>query len=84
MNIGLYGTEKKEATHIVMLQLIELLKNRGVEVYIHEKFSDLSTKSVSGTFNDKNDIVGKLDHILSIGGDGTFLSTASLVGDSGQ
>ncbi|MFT4662983.1 MAG: NAD+ kinase [Patiriisocius sp.] len=83
MKIGLYGTENKEATHIVMLQLIELLKNRGVEVYIYDKFKDLSTKSVQGIFKNQSDIEGNLDYVLSIGGDGTFLSTATLVGNSG-
>ncbi len=83
MKIGLYGTENKESTHVVMLQLMELLKNRGVEVYIYDKFKELSNNSVKGTFKTKMDIVGKLDYILSVGGDGTFLNSATLVGDSG-
>lgn len=83
MKIGLYGTENKEATHIVMLQCIELLRNRGVECYIHEQFAQLKTASVVDTFSTTQEVKENLDCILSIGGDGTFLSTATLVRDTG-
>ncbi len=69
MKIGVYLRNRKLTGDGRILRLKERLSDGGCEVYDVEDKAGLS--------------VGDTDMLVSIGGDGTFLSSAVLVGDSG-
>lgn len=89
MNIGIYGRNFGTGFYGMAIQLFEELKSKNVNIYVKDKFKEfLNTKTsyfpeIKGTFSDKLPPDVKFDLMLSIGGDGTFLETASVVGDSG-
>ncbi len=89
MNIGIYGRNFGTGFYGMAIQLFEELKSKNANIYVKDKFNEfLNTKTsyfpeIKGTFSDKLPSDVKFDLMLSIGGDGTFLETASVVGDSG-
>lgn len=67
--------------------LLEQLRNFGVECYVYEpfgRFIDGIFKQVitwDGTFHYREDIGDEAQVLISLGGDGTFLEAAALIGD---
>ncbi|MDF1676887.1 MAG: NAD(+)/NADH kinase, partial [Vicingaceae bacterium] len=87
MKIAIYG-KKVANIYISSIQfLFDELKRKDVTLSIDANFHDyLQQKKISFNknirlFNDSNDL-GKVDYLISIGGDGTFLETIVLVRDS--
>jgi len=88
MNIALYGKSFTECFNSSIQQLVTKLETAKSKIYIYEPFSFFLNKKVKFnspfyTFNGFNDIKGKIDFLISIGGDGTLLNTITLVRDSG-
>ncbi len=88
MKIGLYGTELKQDFKADIVALIERVSTDASELWIEQNYASvLSAVGVKLpgyiSFADHKDIRGQLDLLLSIGGDGTFLSTLTLIRDSG-
>ncbi|MCL4151461.1 UNVERIFIED_CONTAM: hypothetical protein GTU68_063432 [Idotea baltica] len=88
MKIGLYGTELKQDFRADIELLIARVSHDAQELWIESKYA--SSLTAGGvilpdhiSFVGYNEINGKLDLLLSIGGDGTFLSTLTLIRDSG-
>ncbi len=76
MKIGIIVKPRLEAAE-VLRELFSYLKKRNVEVFL-----DKETASVIGESSphQKSDIPGKVDVIAVLGGDGTLLSVARLIG----
>ncbi len=74
-----------EATLEALHTLLRKLQKAGVEVYLYKPLLDQLGKKplVKNVFNSYKDIKGKVKFLFSIGGDGTFLETVTLVRDSG-
>ena len=88
MTIGIYGTEFKEIYNEGIGDLIRKLETSNVDILIYEPFLEFLKNRIKlsgdhASFNSHEDVEKKLDLMFSIGGDGTFLSTISLVRDSG-
>ncbi|HOD88213.1 MAG: NAD kinase [Bacteroidota bacterium] len=89
MNIAIFGRNFGNNFNGMAIQLFEELKNREVDFYINKKFFDFISEKVlytplaKGVFQNSLPKDVKFDFVFSIGGDGTFLETASLVGDLG-
>lgn len=87
MKVAIFGRSVSEQFEPYIKQLFEVLNGLQIEQLIHHKFYDIlqSKGIVEGVsvFHSANDIRGKVDYLLSIGGDGTLLESATLVGDSG-
>ncbi len=89
MNIAIYGRNFGSSFSGMLIQLFEELKQNDVKVYVNEKFYDyIGTKiyfhpEVAGKFEKVLPTDVKFDFLLSIGGDGTFLESATIVKDSG-
>jgi len=90
MRIGIIGktvnsTESAEFCYF----LIDNLKNRGVEVFVLDLFSEAlkreKKKRLHATIFGSDDFkaINNLDVVMSLGGDGTLLETVTLVRDSG-
>ena len=83
MRFALFGKEFQAGKTVSIHRLIDSLKARGAEIYIERTFFRYITSAlgmeveVSGVFDNYNFDV---DFVISIGGDGTFLRAASMVG----
>ena len=85
MTFGIKGNKNREELAKVVLGLIKDLNKRKIPYVVDKEIA----KTISSDFkysipaslrvNDR-EILGKSDFLVSIGGDGTFLSTAKLVG----
>jgi NAD+ kinase len=88
MKIAIYGRVFNEKYDQVVRELFATLEKKGIEIIIFEKFrkylkGKVEISSETKTFSSHNDINGKIDFMLSIGGDGTLLDTLTFVRDSG-
>lgn len=88
MKIGLYGRVLTEQ-HIAFVQeLIDNLYNRGIYFTIHKMYYEvvkdkIEFKQAPELFAYTNNIATKIDYLLTLGGDGTFLDSIKIVRESG-
>lgn len=89
MNIAVYSKVVNENNLKTIFHLFRKLQSKGIDTLVHSKFlkllkehSDLQDFDLK-EFSSSNDLNSKVDFLISIGGDGTFLDTISLVRDSG-
>lgn len=87
MKIAIYGrsTSGNLSGHIQLL--FDQLNKYKAEIYVYEPFYTFIKKKLHltgyiKTFLAHTDIAGKMDYMLSVGGDGTFLETITFVRDS--
>ncbi|MBO7337983.1 MAG: NAD kinase [Paludibacteraceae bacterium] len=83
MRVAIFGNNYKKENLALIESLFELLRKRGVKAYMEGGFYDFVKSHLEIDFNDVVKIDGDdvdADMAISIGGDGTFLKTASLVG----
>ncbi|RLD64596.1 MAG: NAD kinase [Bacteroidetes bacterium] len=84
MKIAIYGRTLKEDFYISFQELLQKMKANKIEIIIYQPLYDCVVNklpfelNISGVFNSHNDI-NDVDFMFSIGGDGTFLETISLV-----
>ncbi len=88
MNIALYGKKYNSDFFSGFSELLKTLTKNNVQVFIHREFNEQLPADIPGlaptkVFETKEDIEGKVDFLFSIGGDGTLLQSALLVGSSG-
>ena len=88
MNIAIYGRNFGNSFNGMAIQLFEELKQNEINLFINRKFHDFITAKVF--YHPYNAVIYenelpenvKFDFLLSIGGDGTFLESATIVKDS--
>ena len=88
MRIGIYGRSFDDSFIPNIQVLFNTLKFFGWEVAVYEPFMAFLQPRISMSiepiiFNKYNDVKGNVDIMLSVGGDGTFLETATIIRDSG-
>lgn len=88
MRVGIYGRAFDDSFIPNIQVLFNTMKIYGWEVSIYGPFLAFLEPRISmdiepKAFNKYEDVKGNLDILLSIGGDGTFLETITLVRDSG-
>lgn len=87
MNIAIFGSKHQHEKLSVIRRVFEKLSLLGAEVYPDERFYHFLVDAfgyeppVSGFVNDTTDVLDRIDIALSIGGDGTFLRTAAVIGN---
>ena len=87
MNIAIYGRNFGSSFSGMLIQLFEELKQKDVDIYIDKDFNDFITTKVfyhpeiKGVFEKELPGDIEFDFFLSIGGDGTFLESATIVRD---
>ncbi|MBW1971771.1 MAG: NAD(+)/NADH kinase [Deltaproteobacteria bacterium] len=79
--IGIIGKSNKKEAIESALKLAKWLADKGIEVLIDEKLMLKEQKGYS--FSPSQDIPSRVQMIVVLGGDGTLLSVARLVGNSG-
>ena len=83
MKVAIFGNNYKKENLTLLGSLFEILKQRGIKVSMESGFCDFAERQLGTTFCDIDKIEGcdgVADMAISLGGDGTFLKTASLVG----
>jgi len=80
--IAIYSTAKDERTLDIARHCSEVLTNKGASVIFTSQFKNLVASAKARVWED-NKIIKKADLLLSIGGDGTILSSARKFGSQG-
>lgn len=88
MNIALFGKSPDEAALPYIQELINALEDAKVKVFIYEPFKKIIDPRVEypadvEVFSTHEEVRKDIDYMLSVGGDGTFLDTTTLIRDSG-
>jgi NAD+ kinase len=87
MIIALYGRLIHASDAECIKQICNYLATKNVDVWVHQPYLSELKRFVDAnahyhTYNTYEDIVGKVDYLISLGGDGTILDTISLIKDS--
>lgn len=86
--IGILGNLEKSSTTDTALELIKILKERGIRYVVQEEISRELKKRFSFDTGSSTlalaDVPSNSDVIISLGGDGTILRTAKIVGELGK
>lgn len=88
MKVAIYGRSTLDNTSEYSQVLFHKLNEYKTEIVIYEPFYKFLKQKIQltgniSTFNSHADLNGKVDTVLSLGGDGTFLETLSFVRNSG-
>lgn len=89
MKIALYGRPFSDDCKINITGLFQTLKDNKVELFIYSPFLDFLksnagiSPAIAGTFETHEDVPRDIRFMFSVGGDGTFLKTVSIVQDYG-
>jgi NAD+ kinase len=87
MKIAIYGRDFNDSVLPFIQEVFDALAVNNAEIYVYLKFYNFVKNKVVlpdgiHTFSGHNQLVGKTDVLLSLGGDGTILDTLALVRDS--
>jgi NAD+ kinase len=88
MRIALFSKSFPSYDTAFIQEIVHLLEAREAGLMFYEPFfnkihENVAFRATPQRFNSHDEIAGKADYLLSIGGDGTLLDTISLVRDSG-
>lgn len=85
MKIALYSRQIDKTGTRFINDMIRFLLKKQCEVFIYRPIGQiLNDVAIHGDFEKREELVGlRPDFLFSIGGDGTFIDAANLVGDSG-
>src|ERR1700752_4244891 len=88
MKVAIYGRSTSHNLSENIRLLFSKLQEHHAEVFVFNPFyeylkKELDIKDDLNTFESHSDLREKADFVFSVGGDGTFLETVTLVRDSG-
>lgn len=88
MTIAVYGRKAEAGNLPAILELLEKLHATGCSILLFESYARLLRTRLNiqldyPLFHSHEDLKGRADFLISIGGDGTLLSSVPLVRDSG-
>ena len=87
MKVAIYGRHQSKNLDSITKEVVSSLKRVGAEIMMYGPYREflcksLKTKIECTTFIHYEELKGKVDFLISIGGDGTMLDTIALVRDS--
>jgi len=89
MKIAIYGRQFSDTVLPYVQQVFDCLSQHGIEVWVYDKYSRFIEGKIFSPkelrlFHTSGELVsGKIDVMISLGGDGTLLDTVTLIADSG-
>lgn len=78
MTIAIFGNARKSSTQEEVAHLLDFMQSRGVEVTLS---TELRRELGLREYREFTECEDPIDFALSVGGDGTFLTTAALIGN---
>jgi NAD+ kinase len=81
ITLGIFGNSTKVDVSDLLTEIILFLESGNINFLVDENLSGIFHGKVRKHFASPSDILKKSDFILSLGGDGTFLNTARIVGN---
>ena len=81
ITLGIFGNSTKVDVSVLLTEIIQFLESANINFLVDENLSGIFDGKVSKHFSSPAFILKKSDFILSLGGDGTFLNTARIVGN---
>lgn len=81
ISLGIFGNTAKEEVNVLLKKIVVYLKKNDIDFLIDEKLSSGIPGKWKNHLKPHSDILKASDYIVSLGGDGTFLNTARIVGD---
>lgn len=80
MTIAIFGNWYKKSTLDEIIHILDFMNHRGVNIVLSKELRDeMNLRDQYALFGNETDEI--VDFALSVGGDGTFLYTASQIGD---
>lgn len=87
LKIALFGNIYQTKKNQYVSRILKKLKDLGVQISIEKEFADFVGRELNADLGDvrvfEKSAFGDVDVAISVGGDGTFLGTAALIGASG-
>ena len=86
LKIALFGNVYQTKKNIYVAEVINKLKTIDADLYIEKDFAEFIQRALNidiSAFQRIEDGVFQADYAISMGGDGTFLSTAARIGNKG-
>lgn len=85
--IAIYGKPVDNLLNSAMHDLFRTMKERGFQVHVYERYARFLEEkghipSGTPTFNRENVEIEEFAFLVSVGGDGTFLDTSTMIGKS--
>jgi len=84
MQFGIIANPKKYAVRDPLLQIQQWCESNGHQALVLKRLIDSDGSNGLSNYDSEEDIINDADVIIGIGGDGTMLHTARLVGSSGK
>lgn len=82
LTLGIFGNTSKEEVSVLLSGIIKFLESGNIKFLADESLADIYSGKSKKNFTSQSEILKKSDFILSLGGDGTFLNTARIVGNN--
>lgn len=79
--LGIFGNTSKEEVSKLFGQIISYLSSSEIDFLIDKSLAVSENYTDSKHVSNSSEILSKADYVLSLGGDGTFLNTARIVGN---
>jgi NAD+ kinase len=79
--IGLCGNPLKEELHAAVATVRAVCAGAGVTVFLHDDLAHMLGETDAGLASD--DLVDRCDLVVALGGDGTMLRAARMIGETG-
>ena len=81
LTLGIFGNTTKEEVSDLLSGILIFLESMNINFLVHESLAGIFPGKKKKYFTTSREILKNSDFILSLGGDGTFLNTASIVGN---
>lgn len=83
MRLAVYSRRGDENDILFIRKVLATLPQEGCELFLHEHCREMDIPCVAAHFGSHDELaqLGKVDFMLSFGGDGTYIDAANLVGD---
>lgn len=81
LTLGIFGNTNKEEVSVLLSEIILYLESLKINFLVDESLAGIFPGKVKKYFTTSSKILKSSDFILSLGGDGTFLNTAGIVGN---
>lgn len=83
MKFGIFGNSSKDSVKKIISKLSKYFEKNGIEYFISKDLNQQGSDLSKLRFFDDRYIIKNSDIIISLGGDGTFLNTARIIGKKG-